>query len=67
MELNNNNIFNKTTNRYKSVSNILTNKLSQISQIERSNSNINSSTSKKTAGFEESLNYHLNRTRKKEN
>jgi hypothetical protein len=64
MELNNNNIFNKTTNRYKSVSNILTNKLSQISQIERSNSNINSSTSKKTAGFEESLNYHLNRTRK---
>ena len=64
MEFNNNNIFNKTTNRYKSVSNILTNKLSQISQIERSNSNINSSTSKKTAGFEESLNYHLNRTRK---
>ena len=62
MELNNNNIYNKNTNRFKSVSNILTNKLSQISQIERSNSNINSSTSKKTAGFEESLNYHLNRT-----
>ena len=53
--------YNKTTNRFKSVSNIFTNKLSQI---ERSNSNINSSTSKKTAGFEESLNYLTNVTKK---
>ena len=60
MEFNNNINYTKTTNRYKSVSNIFTNKLSQI---ERSNSNINSSTSKKTAGFEESLN-NLNNTRK---
>ena len=46
--------YNRKTNRFKSVSNVFTNKLSQI---ERSNSNINSSTSKKTAGFEESLNF----------
>jgi hypothetical protein len=53
--------YNKTTNRFKSVSNIFTNKLSQF---ERSNSNINSSTSKKTAGFEESLNYLTNVSKK---
>ena len=54
MEFNNNNFYNKTTNRFKSVSNIFTNKLTQF---ERSNSNINSSASKKTGGFEESLNF----------
>ena len=57
MEFNTNNLNynkNKKTNRFKSVSNVFTNKLLQI---ERSNSNINSSTSKKTAGFEESLNF----------
>ena len=62
MENNNINIsniynYNKTTNRFKSVSNIFTNKLSQF---ERSNSNKNSSTTKKTAGYEESLNYMTN-------
>ena len=65
MESNNNNNntynYNKSTNRFKSVSNIFTNKLSQF---ERSNSNINSSTSKKTAGFEESLNYLTNVSKK---
>ena len=65
MEFNNNNKniynYNKSMNRFKSVSNIFTNKLSQI---ERSNSNINSSTSKKTAGFEESLNYLTNISKK---
>ena len=65
MENNNNNNnaynYNKSTNRFKSVSNIFTNKLNQF---ERSNSNINSSTSKKTAGFEESLNYLTNVSKK---
>ena len=54
MEFNNNYNYNKKVNRFQSVSNVFTNKLMQI---ERSNSNINSSTSKKTAGFEESLNF----------
>ena len=54
MEFNNNYNYNKKANRFQSVSNVFTNKLIQI---ERSNSNINSSTSKKTAGFEESLNF----------
>ena len=54
MEFNNNYNYNKKANRFQSVSNVFTNKLMQI---ERSNSNINSSTSKKTAGFEESLNF----------
>ena len=53
----NSNIYNYN----KSISNIFINKLSQI---ERSNSNINSSTSKKTAGFEESLNYLTNVSKK---
>ncbi len=65
MENNNNNNnaynYNKSTNRFKSVSNIFTNKLNQF---ERSNSNINSSTSKKTAGFEESLNCLTNVSKK---
>ena len=60
MDFNHNNFYNKTTNRYKSVSNFVTNKLSQF---EKSNSNLNSSNSKKTAGFEESIN-HLSRARK---
>ena len=48
-------------NYNKSISNIFVNKFSQI---ERCNSNINSSTSKKTAGFEESLNYLTNVSKK---
>ena len=54
MEFNNNYNYNKKATRFQSVSNVFTNKLMQI---ERSNSNINSSNSKKTAGFEESLNF----------
>ena len=56
MEFNNNynnkNIYsvNQSRNRFKSVSNVFVNKLTQ-----RSNSNINSSNSKKTGAFEESI------------